>query len=110
MVGYDHECGHKVDLFGEHNDYLTYIGLASIIDCIQTLGVRFLMLDALKEGGWWISRELFYVIRKRMRNGVRKERKEDEERIIELQLKGMQKWARDKREIERRDGMGCGGA
>ena len=43
-----------------------------------------------------------------MRNGVRKERKEgkeDEERIIELQLKGMQKWARDKREIERRDGM-----
>ena len=66
------------------------------------------MLDALKEGGWWISRELFYVIRKRMRNGVRKERKEgkeDEERIIELQLKGMQKWARDKREIERRDGM-----
>ena len=36
---------------------------------------------------------------------MRKERKEDEERIIELQLKGMQKWARDKREIERRDGM-----
>ena len=29
-----------------------------------------------------------------MRNGVRKERKEDEERIIELQLKGMQEWAR----------------
>ena len=45
IVGYDHECGDKV----EHNDYLTYIGLASIIDCIQTLGVRFLMLDALKE-------------------------------------------------------------